>query len=474
MRQPKSFFTIMSYMLMIVLFFSSQQALASPDSKKFPKLTGHVVDEVGILRAETKAEIAQFLTIHEQQTSNQIVIAIIESLDGESLEEYATALFRHWGLGQKKKNNGVLLLFAIQDRKMKIEVGYGLEGTLTDANCKMITGYVLKPAFKKKEYGMGLKQATQDIADMLGTEHQYDIFAKLPDNIQFPKYNGYINDSLNLVKPEVLDKINVFLGHLEKATGAKLTMASLQSLSGVHPEVYASALFRHWGLAKRDKNNLNNNGLILIVADTGPDEKNLVIIKTGIDLHHQLSEETRDGIVQSLTFRSDFDFEIQSAFQQIADKLDKQQKYPPLLEPTNLLPVLIIFVVLSLLCYIALTKTPEESIKRTLSFIFLLAALLSVVGASMMCFDGEPDYISESLPLYVTLIYMAMLGLATFFFFVGRWFYNFTTPGSGSVGGGGGSYSRDDRDYRDYSSGGGSSYSGGGGSSGGGGASDSW
>ncbi|PIE74197.1 MAG: methanol dehydrogenase, partial [Deltaproteobacteria bacterium] len=90
----------MSSMLLIMLFFVSQQAVAGPDSKKFPELTGHVVDEVGLLGAETKAEIAQFLTIHEQQTSNQIVVAIIESLDGKNIEEYATALFRHWGLGQ--------------------------------------------------------------------------------------------------------------------------------------------------------------------------------------------------------------------------------------------------------------------------------------------------------------------------------------------------------------------------------------
>ncbi len=471
MRQRKAFFNVMSYLLIIMVFFASQQALASPDSKKFPELTGHVVDEVAILGAETQAEIAQFLSIHEQQTSNQIVVAIIESLDGESLEEYATDLFRHWGLGQKEKNNGVLLLFAIQDRKMKIEVGYGLEGTLTDAKCKMITSYVLKPAFKKQEYGMGLKQATQDIADILGTEHQYDIFVTISDDIQFPQYNGYINDALHLIDPAVRDKINAFLGNLEKATGAKVVMASLQSLSGDRPEVYTSALFRHWGLAKKDKNNLNQNALILIVAGAGPDGKNLVIIETGADLRQHLSEETRDGMVQSLTFRSDFDFEIQSAFQQIADMLDKQQKYPSLLEPTHLLPVVILFVVLSLLCLIAFIKTPEKSITHTLSFIFLLASLLSVGGASMMCFDGEPDYISESLPLYVTLIYAAMLGLAALFFFLGRLVSRFMTPTSGS---GGGSYSRNDRYYRNNSSGGSDSYSGGGGSSGGGGASDDW
>ncbi len=474
MWQRRSFFIAMGCLLIIMLSFAGQQALASPDSNKFPKLTGHVVDEVGVLGAETQAEIAQFLTIHEQQTSNQIVVAIVESLDGESVEEYATALFRHWGLGQKGKDNGVLLLFAIQDRKMRIEVGYGLEGTLTDAKCKMITAYLLKPAFKKQQYGMGVKQATQEIADTLGTEHQYDIFAKLPDNIQFPKYNGYINDALQLIDPAVRDKITVFLGQLEKATGARLAMVSLQSLSGVRPEVYAAALFRHWGLAKKDTNNLNNNALILIVAGAGPDGKNLVIIEAGADLRQHLSEETRDGMVQSLTFRDDFDFEIQCAFQQIVDMLDKQQKYPSLLEPTGLLPVLIIFVVLSLLCYIAFIKTPKKSIKRTLSFILLLAALLSVVGASMMCFDGEPDYISESLPLYVTLLYAAMLGLAAFFFFLGRLFNRFMFPKSGSGGGGGASYARDDRYYRNNSSGGSDSYSGGGGSSGGGGASDDW
>ncbi len=470
MRQCKSFFIVMSYMLFIMLFFSCQQALASPDSGKFPELTGHMVDEVGILETETKAEIDQFLTIHEQQTSNQIVVAIIESLDGESVEEYATALFRHWGLGQKGKDNGVLLLFAIQDRKMKIEVGYGLEGTLTDANCKMITGYVLKPAFKKQEYGIGIKQATQDIADMLGTQHQYDIFAKLPDNIQFPQYNGYINDALQLINPAVRDKINVFLGQLEKATGAKVAIASLQSLSGARLETYASALFRHWGLAEKDKNNLNNNALVLIVAGAGADEKYLVTIKAGTDLRHDLSEETRYEMMQSLTFIDDFDFEIQRVLQQIANKLDKQQKYASLLDPTDLLPAIIVFLVLSVLCLIAFIKTSKESIKRSLSFTFLLASLFSAVGVGLKYFDAEPDYISESLPLYVTLIYIIMVGLAAFSRFIcRRVIHFFSRKRFGNVGGG--SYSGGG--YDNYS-GGGDSYSGGGGSSGGGGASDDW
>lgn len=465
MRQCKSFFIVMSYMLLIMLFFISQQAFASPDSKKFPKLTGHVVDEVGILGVETKAEIVQFLTIHEQQTSNQIVVAIIESLDGKSIEEYSTALFRHWGLGQKEKNNGVLLLLAIQDRRMKIEVGYGLEGTLTDANCKMIIEYVLTPAFKKKEYGMGIKQATQDIADLLGTQHQYDIFTKLPDDIQFPEYMGYVNDTLHLIKPTIRDNINVFLGHLEKATGAKVAVVTLQSLSGARLEAYASALFRHWGLAEKDKNNPNNNALILIVAGAGEDEKYLATIKAGSDLRHHLSEEARYEMMQSLaSIEEEFDFEIQRVLQQIANKLDKEQNYSPLLEPSDLLPAIIVFLVLSVLCLIAFIKTPKESMKHSLSFTFLLASLFSVFGAGLVYFDTEPDYISESLPLYVTLIYIIMLGLAACSRFICRSLTGLFS-GIGSGHGGGGGYS---------GGGGGGGYSGGGGSSGGGGASGSW
>ena len=98
-----------------------------------PPLTGRVVDRADVLSPATEAALTARLAAHEDSTSNQVVVLTVPSLDGEVLEPYATRVFRTWGLGQAAADNGVLLLVAVDDRQLRIEVGYGLEGDLTDA-----------------------------------------------------------------------------------------------------------------------------------------------------------------------------------------------------------------------------------------------------------------------------------------------------------------------------------------------------
>ncbi|MBK8394532.1 MAG: TPM domain-containing protein [Leptospiraceae bacterium] len=121
------------------------------------------MDEVGILSKETKLSIDKKLKEHEKQTSNQVVVLIIPSLEGEILEEYSLKIASTWKLGQKGKDNGVLLLIAKNDRKMRIEVGYGLEGTLTDVLSNRIIRNEIAPAFKKENYSAGVEQGVDAI-----------------------------------------------------------------------------------------------------------------------------------------------------------------------------------------------------------------------------------------------------------------------------------------------------------------------
>src|ERR1700738_664464 len=104
----------------------------------FPELTGRVVDDAGILDPSTKAALERKLAEFETKTTGQLVVVTLKSLQGTSIEDYGYQLGRHWGIGQKEKNNGVLLIVAPNERKVRIEVGYGLEGTLTDAVTKLI------------------------------------------------------------------------------------------------------------------------------------------------------------------------------------------------------------------------------------------------------------------------------------------------------------------------------------------------
>ena len=113
--------------LAVVLFAAlwASLALAAPN---FPPLTGRVVDQANILSPVTKADLERKLADLEQKSRIQLVVATVPSLDGEEIEPYANELFRTWKLGEKTKNNGVLLLVAPNQRKVRIEVGYGLEG----------------------------------------------------------------------------------------------------------------------------------------------------------------------------------------------------------------------------------------------------------------------------------------------------------------------------------------------------------
>ena len=122
-----------------------------------------VTDVAGVLTPEQKQALENKLVAIDDSSSNQIAVVILPSLDGYPKEEYATKLFRDWGIGGKK-NNGILLLIAINDREIKIEVGYGLEGAIPDITALNIIDNDIKPAFKAGNYYEGIDQATDNIA----------------------------------------------------------------------------------------------------------------------------------------------------------------------------------------------------------------------------------------------------------------------------------------------------------------------
>jgi uncharacterized protein len=143
-------------LLLLILIFLAKLVFAGIEPDAVPVLTGHVNDYAGILSAETRSTLEKQLQQHEDSTSNQIVVLSVSSLNGEEIEDVANQIFNTWQLGQKDKNNGVLLLISLNDRKMRIEVGYGLEAVLTDAHCSRIIRNEITSHFKYKEYDMGV------------------------------------------------------------------------------------------------------------------------------------------------------------------------------------------------------------------------------------------------------------------------------------------------------------------------------
>jgi uncharacterized protein len=136
----------------------------------FPELTGRIVDQANILPGATRSGLETKLTDLENKSGIQLVVATVASLEESDVETYANQLFRAWKLGERPKNNGVLLLVAPKERKVRIEVGYGLEGTLTDALSNVIITNQIVPKFKAGDFAGGIERGVDGIIAALTSD----------------------------------------------------------------------------------------------------------------------------------------------------------------------------------------------------------------------------------------------------------------------------------------------------------------
>lgn len=156
-------------MVTIMMQLAGNMGPATVDSKSFPPLTGRVVDSADILDPATEARLDGISADLEQKTQAQLVVATIPDLGGADIAEYGYQLGRAWGIGRKGVDDGVLLLVAPGEREVRIEVGYGLEGTLTDARSRQIIERDIVPAFKTGNMAEGVLKGAQSIAALAAT-----------------------------------------------------------------------------------------------------------------------------------------------------------------------------------------------------------------------------------------------------------------------------------------------------------------
>jgi uncharacterized protein len=128
-----------------------------------PYLTGRVTDNAEILNAETRKALTQQLAAHERTTTNQVAVLTVPTIGDTSIEEYAVEVFNAWKLGRKDKDNGVLVVIAPNERRLRIEVGYGLEGTLTDAQASRIIRDLMTPRFKEGNFNQGIADGVRAV-----------------------------------------------------------------------------------------------------------------------------------------------------------------------------------------------------------------------------------------------------------------------------------------------------------------------
>jgi uncharacterized protein len=143
-------------------------ALAAQAELKFPQLTGRVVDNAQMIEPTVREQLAQQLDAHEKATGEQLVVVTLADLQGAEIADFGYQLGRHWGIGQKDKNNGALLIVARDERKLRIEVGYGLEDRLTDAQSSVIINQVITPAFKTGNFSKGISDGVAAMLVVLG------------------------------------------------------------------------------------------------------------------------------------------------------------------------------------------------------------------------------------------------------------------------------------------------------------------
>ncbi len=161
-------------------------ALTARAELQFPELTGRVVDSAQMIDAPVREALSQQLLAHEKATGEQVVVVTVANLQGATIEDYGYQLGRHWGIGQKDQNNGALLIVARDERKVRIEVGYGLEDRLTDARSSLIINQLIVPQFKRGQVSSGISSGVDAMLDVLGnpsvekTESGSDFGARHP------------------------------------------------------------------------------------------------------------------------------------------------------------------------------------------------------------------------------------------------------------------------------------------------------
>lgn len=165
----------------------------------FPELTGRVVDQANILDTQTKESLDVKLAQIEKESSDQIVVVTLSSLQGYDISEYGYQLGRYWGIGQKKLNNGVLLIVAPNEHKVRIEVGYGLEGTLNDILSDDIIRKTIVPQFKAGNMQQGIVDGVNAIDEVLklNPEERADRASKA--QAQSVQQNDTSKDNFNTV-----------------------------------------------------------------------------------------------------------------------------------------------------------------------------------------------------------------------------------------------------------------------------------
>jgi len=182
------FYILLIFISMLTILISfTGCASVQKDTFDFPDYNGYVNDYTGTLSTEWKTKTENLVQAVREETSCEIAVAVIDELGGATIEEYAAGLFAKWGIGKKDKDNGVLLLVALKDKQLRIEVGYGLEAIIPDLRAKDIIDDVITPRFKNSDYNSGVYNGVVAIANIIYEEQDKNLLLYSDNFINQPK-----------------------------------------------------------------------------------------------------------------------------------------------------------------------------------------------------------------------------------------------------------------------------------------------
>lgn len=192
----KKVFIFISF-LVIFLFICPNSSYA----QQFPNYTGYVNDYANILSYDTQNLLSSLIGQLERKTTAQVAIVTIDTISPLDIETYAVKLFERWGIGQKGKDNGVLLLIAAKDRKMRIEVGYGLEGAIPDALAKVIIEEYITPSFRNGDFNTGVIKGAVGIAKLIANEYNVELseLDEIPIDVPIPEKPSLLASIFNFL-----------------------------------------------------------------------------------------------------------------------------------------------------------------------------------------------------------------------------------------------------------------------------------
>lgn len=183
------FGAVITALVFVLLWLAPIAAAAEPT---FPELTGRIVDNADLLSPAEEAALTEELKALEDKSSDQLVVVTLPSLQGYPIEDYGYRLGRHWGIGTAKLDNGALLIVAPNERKVRIEVGRGLEGTLTDALSRLIIESTILPRFREGDFASGIKDGVHDVTLVLtGDAAEVEARAKAREDADNPAIDWF-------------------------------------------------------------------------------------------------------------------------------------------------------------------------------------------------------------------------------------------------------------------------------------------